>query len=168
MDFYTAAQINKIAEQVRKHFGYGDDDYYVDITRMANNGGVEVNEVEFDDPEVAGMLITKNGKQIININQEDSEERKRFTIAHEIAHAILHPNTTSAMHIDYRQALKNYTNESELTREIQANMLAAALLMPVRLVRNAWDRLKDVDDVADLFKVSKRAAAIRLESLGLL
>lgn len=164
--FYTVDQINKISEAVLNKFGYKNDDYFIDITKIAKGGDMEVNEVDFDDPDVSGMLITKGDKQIINVNRKEPEERKRFTIAHEIAHAILHPSKED--HIDYRQSIKNYTSKEELTKEFQANMLAAALLMPANLVKNAWESLKDVDALADLFKVSKRAAAIRLESLGLL
>jgi len=165
MSFYTSDQINNIAEAIRKLFGYSD--YFIDITQIASKAGVEVNEVDFDDPDISGTLVTNKNKQVINVNRNDSEERKRFTIAHEVAHAILHP-TKQENHVDYRQALKNYTTRDQLSREFQANMLAAALLMPTGLVKNAWSKLKDVDDLADLFKVSKRAAAIRLESLGLL
>lgn len=165
-NFYTVEEINNISEAVRNHFGYKDDDYFVDITKIAKDGGIEVNEVDFNDPDISGTLVTRGDKQIINVNRNESEERKRFTIAHEIAHSILHPSNED--HIDYRQAIKNYTSKEELTKEFQANMLAAALLMPGQLVKNAWENLKDVDATAELFKVSKRAAAIRLESLGLL
>ncbi len=123
-------------------------------------------EVDFDDPEVSGTLTTKNKKQTISVSRSDCEERKRFTIAHEIAHVILHESSQN--HVDYRQALKKYTTKAELTKEIQANMLAAALLMPTTLVKKTWEEVKDLDQLAELFKVSKAAAAVRLETLGLL
>lgn len=167
MTFYTPDQIENIAEAIRKHFGYTDEDYFIDITKVATNAGMIVNEVEFEDPNISGMLITNGTQLTVDINRSESEERKRFTIAHEIAHSILH-SSKKGNHIDYRQAIKNYTSKDELTKEVQANMLASAILMPKKLVKNAWERLRDIDDIADLFKVSKRAAAIRLESLGLI
>lgn len=167
MNFYTADTINQFSEKIRNYFNVPNDSYFIDITKLVKQSGVEVNEVDFDNKDVSGMLVVKGKNDpVININREDNEERKRFTIAHEFSHLLLHKSKED--HVDYRQALQNYSTNDELTKEVQANMLAAAILMPSRLVKEAWVKFKDIDDIAELFKVSKSAAAIRLESLGLL
>jgi hypothetical protein len=40
--------------------------------------------------------------------------------------------------------------------------------MPRKKANEIWKKLKGVDDFADTFKVSKQAASIRLDNLGLI
>lgn len=61
-------------------------------------------------------------KQIhINCNLDDN--LKRFTCAHELGHAILHPSASTPF-------LRNHTFMSVNKMEIEANMFAATLLIP--------------------------------------
>ena len=55
----------------------------------------------------------------------------------------------------------------ERRREIQANMFAAALLMPEDHVRRLWEGLGSVEAMARLFNVSVAAMEIRIGQLGL-
>ncbi len=52
-------------------------------------------------------------------------------------------------------------------REIQANMFAAALLMPEDMVREEWNKLKSVEEMSRRFNVSETAMGIRIDQLGL-
>jgi Zn-dependent peptidase ImmA (M78 family) len=72
------------------------------------------------------------------------------------------PNEKPYKEVDFR------TNSGFDSRESEANSLAAALLMPRKKANEIWSKLKDVDDFADAFKVSKQAASIRLENLRLI
>lgn len=165
--FLTFEQINEIANRIRRHF-HVDDEYFIDVTSLAKNLGCKVKEVVFDNNKIAGTLEINDDDSTIYVNREDSEERKRFTIAHEIAHFILHKNDGSRSYVDYRQPLEYYKDPIDLKKEVQANMLAAALLMPVELVEKEWKINPDIDDLAQVFHVSRRAVTIRLETLGLL
>lgn len=167
--FFTSNQIEELAKRIRDKFNIESDEFAIDITKLATLIGCNVYEVSFTDNNIAGTFEIKNDDKIINVNQNDKEERKRFTIAHELSHYILHNNDDgSASHIDYRQPLNYYKDPKDLKKEIQANMLAAALLMPRDLVKRIWEATNDIDDIAERFYVSKQAATIRLESLGLL
>lgn len=161
MSFFTPSQIEEIARRVRHAHGFSEEEL-IDISRLAEAAGLHVYEADFGSDDITGKIEGTN----IYVNKNDSEPRKRFTIAHELAHYILHQNG-EINHVDYRRA-RDYYTEEDLKKEVQANMLAASLLMPEKVVRNTWDFLHDIDDLAKKFRVSKKAAAVRLDSLGLI
>src|SRR5258708_22623257 len=96
----------------------------------------------------------------IAVNATHSAVRKRFTIAHEIAHFVLHRAilengdlTDDAM---YRSGLSS-------REETAANQLAAQILMPMPLIQSLVDAgLNDVQSLAARFQVSQTAMKIRL------
>lgn len=103
------------------------------------------------------------GNFIIRVNRHDPPKRQRFTVAHEIAHFLLHRDQIGSGIEDdvlYRSNLSN-------RREQQANRLAADILMPGALLVEARDAAeeKGVGDVvlylADLFAVSEAAMRIK-------
>lgn len=81
---------------------------------------------------------------IIVINEELSDQVKRFTIAHEIGHIILH------------KLIPDKTR-----REKEANMFAARILMPMFLIKEL--NIKDKVELAKLCNVSEESAGYRLE-----
>ncbi len=89
------------------------------------------------------------------------ERRRRFTIAHEIGHFVLHPGSI-------RHERGGLVNEALRSREREADRFAAELLMPEHLVRQAV-REQGVDPalLADRFQVSVKAMRVRLYRLGL-
>jgi|LakMenEpi03Aug12_release.lakeMendotaPanAssembly.Ray.scaffolds.fasta_scaffold1239491_2 Zn-dependent peptidase ImmA (M78 family) len=95
----------------------------------------------------------------IYVNEKHAEVRKRFTIAHEIAHYILHKDLIGNGITDdglYRSGLSNSV-------EAAANKLAADILMPWHLINQAVaEGLDTVALLANHFRVSQTAMAIRL------
>ncbi|AYM62023.1 ImmA/IrrE family metallo-endopeptidase [Agrobacterium fabrum] len=100
----------------------------------------------------------------IKVNKNDSARRQRFTVAHELAHYLLHRDQIGGGIEDdvlYRSKLSD-------SREAQANRLAADLLMPDSLVNEWIDKAQilQVEDtvgfLADKFNVSESAMKIRL------
>jgi Zn-dependent peptidase ImmA (M78 family) len=98
----------------------------------------------------------------IGVNASEGFRRKRFTVAHEIAHYILHLDkigdelTDDAM---YRSGLS--TRE-----EVQANNLAADIIMPISLIRQLQGLGMDsVSALADALQVSEPAMRVRLSYL---
>lgn len=92
----------------------------------------------------------------IFVNGDHSEQRRRFTIAHEISHYVLHEDRIGDGLFDdalYRSGLSN-------AEEQDANALAADLLMPRRLLREF--EFSDVETLAHIFNVSEQSMAIRL------
>lgn len=94
----------------------------------------------------------------IFVNQSHTEKRRRFTIAHEIAHFVLHEHLIGDGLYDdalYRSGLTN-------KEETEANRLAADILMPRRLLTEFSFVGDDVESLARQFNVSEHAMSIRL------
>jgi Zn-dependent peptidase ImmA (M78 family) len=95
----------------------------------------------------------------IGVKASEGYRRKRFTIAHEIAHFILHRSKIGDELVDdamYRSGLS--TRE-----EAQANQLAADILMPRKLIKELQSRgFTDVSSLADELEVSEAAIKVRL------
>jgi Zn-dependent peptidase ImmA (M78 family) len=84
--------------------------------------------------------------------------RKRFTIAHEIGHFVLHQE-------GFRREAGGVAGRAE---DREADAFAAELLMPEHLVRQAvLEHGPDDARLADRFEVGRKAMRARLRQLGL-
>lgn len=108
----------------------------------------------------AALEPVGDGHRIV-LHGRSPERRRRFTIAHEIGHFVLHPHRLAPE----RNGGVNAAWQSE---EREADQFAAELLMPEHLVREAV-LLHGADPVrlAERFEVSRRAMQARLKGLGL-
>jgi len=160
---YTINQVESIADEIHTQL-YKEEDEIINVVEIAKQLGFDVYSSNFSS-DIAGMVINSKDKHAIYVNQSDIIERQRFTIAHEIGHIILHHNIKESEfeEVDYRG--KNKVFEP---KEYEANNFAAALLMPRKKAIEIWKEIEDLDDFAVKFKVSKMAAAIRLQNLGLI
>jgi predicted transcriptional regulator len=97
----------------------------------------------------------------VSVRSNGGERRRRFSIAHEIGHFVLHPGQA-------RYERGGAVNEAMRVREREANAFAAELLMPEHLVRQAvLEDGADARRLADRFEVSVAAMSLRLRRLGL-
>lgn len=137
----------------------------VDVVGLAEHLGINVRESLQLPDHIAGKLFLskKHGGEsgyAIFINRNDARTRKRFTVAHEIGHFILHRNYLEGSvedDIHYRSSRLRSWQETE------ANRFAARLLMPAAQLRRALDEHDgDRAEVAQLFQVSEQALCIRL------
>lgn len=144
----------------------------VPVERMARAAGAKVVYNDFKD-EVSGVLIRREGTIVIGVAKEQSEERRRFTIAHELAHLLLHDG--EEIHVDklFRVNLRSTSSSNaEDVEEIEANAFAASLLMPLSFLRADLQGLVlDIDDVARIeglarrYRVSTQAMTYRLMNI---
>jgi len=101
----------------------------------------------------------------IKVNRHESKNRQRFTLAHEIAHFLLHKDKIgSGIYDSVLYRADGITNREE----VEANQLAAEIIMPASAIR---DRMQNFNGVLDEdavsvfsseFRVSSRAMEIRL------
>lgn len=114
----------------------------------------------------AGMIVRDANAPsgfAISVNRNDSPRRQRFTLAHEIAHYVLHADMIGDGITDsplYRSRLSDDV-------ERQANRLAAEILLPGKGVRVAYRTCRAVVPLAEKFDVSAEAMRIRLSELGI-
>ena len=128
--------------------------------------------------DVSGMLVVEDELGAIGYNSTHAPVRQRFTIAHEIAHYVLHlkKNQKSQLFIDrfvFRRDENSSTGNDR--EEVEANRFAAMLLMPETFVRKVIERFdfdlddsEAIDSLAKRFNVSTAAMTNRLTTLGLL
>jgi len=159
---YNIEQIEQISNAVLKAFNE-DNKSVIDVVNIANKLGFEVSQAKFDG-DISGMVKNSKNEKKIFINNQDIPSRQRFTLAHEIAHILLHHDN-----LDVEFDVVDYRNNGISTRkESEADSFAASLLMPTERAIRVWNFFEDVDDFAEEFNVSKMAASIRLRNLGLI
>lgn len=91
--------------------------------------------------EVAGEI--NRNQRLVNISQRFRPEAQRFTLSHEFAHAVLHPNNTT-MHRDLPLDKSGVRQDRQ---EIEADRFASTFLMPERLLRAQFQECFGVPQV---------------------
>jgi Zn-dependent peptidase ImmA (M78 family) len=144
----------------------------VPVEALAERVGAVIRYAPYDG-KLSGLIHRAGGHAVIGVNSLHSAARQRFSIAHEIAHLVLHE---PELHVDEHAFVAFRNPESSKAsdpHEIEANQFAAALLMPPELLRQAILELGTNPDVAEAiqvlaqdFQVSEQAMTIRLTSLG--
>lgn len=144
----------------------------VDLEAIANSIGLHI-QYSFLDSDTSGIL-EKNKKHdgyTIIVNANDHSNRKRFTIAHELGHYMLHRNLIGSGLDDNRAYRSTDTGKYHNTsigpeEETEANQFAANLLMPRHKVKELYTSgVTNSGELADKFGVSEQAMSIRLKSV---
>ena len=142
------------------------DDAPVKIVSMARELGLDVKAATLR-PRISGQILkseTSEAGYRIRVNRREHKARRRFTVAHELAHYLLHRDRIGDGIEDsilYRSTLSN-------RREAEANRLAADLLMPEKKILEVLggyggDATPEIAlEMADQFNVSEAAMSIRL------
>jgi Zn-dependent peptidase ImmA (M78 family) len=147
----------------------------VDPIAVANALGTRVLEAVFSKAEESGAVVRRGAQFSIFVNANEPSGRKRFTIAHEVGHQLLHMD--SNVDGEYVDREDNFRTTGvpeeadwspERKKEWEANAFAAALLMDESLVREKWQDCKDPITLSWMFQVSTTAMMVRLTQLGLL
>ena len=142
----------------------------VKIEEIAKSFGLKVIPYPFDD-DISGTLIIE--QNVIGFNQTESRVRRRFTIAHELGHYVLHKDK-KPIFLDKLFRLNYASQEQNQELEMEANAFAASILMPEALMRK---EVKNIDFdfaneeatkyLARVFDVSSMAMYYRLKNLDL-
>jgi hypothetical protein len=107
------------------------------------------------------IIANSSGGGRIRVRDSGSRGRQRFTIAHEIAHFVLHPSPQ----IDKDDGPLQFTMWHNSGEETEANIFAAELLMPEFLVTPQVRRMEPslalADRLAEKFETSVLASAIQ-------
>lgn len=145
---------------------------FVPVENITKSLGFQLKLEAFED-EFSGCIIRKNKQVIIGVNLTHSENRRRFTIAHEIGHYFLHEGKDTW---DTNQSFKVNMRGSQTKndpQELEANFFAASLLMPANFLAadlegQRLDIVNDrtLDQLAKRYKVSTQALIRRLAYLG--
>jgi len=138
----------------------------VKLGALASDLGLEVFKSSLK-PGISGLIEPSDSASAgyrIRLNRHEVLERQRFTLAHEIAHFLLHRQDIGAGVVDdvmFRSSLSS-------RKEVEANKLASELVMPdreVALARRQYAHLPTEELVVELakkFRVSQQAMRIKL------
>lgn len=154
----SKAFVESYADKVREvlEFAPGGD-----LEEAVNQLGGRIRYLDLDRwSELSGSIFI-HGKQDFDIVLPlyTSPLRDRFTIGHELGHYFLHSKQGATPLIAMRQGTGRV--------EWEANWFAAALLMPAEeFTRMCKKHRTDTNSIAAEFGVSRDAAQIRRESLG--
>lgn len=169
----SKARKDEILKEAKKYQGKS----LYDIIRMHDDLSVltaDLSQLKINLTP-SGLILFSQGKYKIYIHDGCNENRKRFTLAHEIWHYCLHKDylKDTGPFIDDDNTLYNrpwYTNLAEdiKKKEEEANFFAAEILMPWDLVKEAYNKDDSLQKLADFFSVSTEAMFYRLKNLSLI
>ena len=133
----------------------------VNVHKLAEKLELEVYTTTLFPKNVSGAIIKnkETNRYRIITNEKQSSVRQRFTIAHEIAHFLLHKDLIG----DGIQEDTLYRSGLSEQREVEANQFAANILMPWHLIEAALDEgAESTEQLANKLDVSKSAISIRI------
>jgi len=140
--------------------------YPVKLGQLARELGVSVRLSKLETG-ISGQIKCENNIYLIRVNRFDSRERQRFTIAHELAHYLLHREIIDSSPNGIRDNVLYRSGEPRAV-EYEANKLAAEIVMPRKLIdqrlREFNETVTDevIERLAEEFQVSKAAMEVRL------
>jgi Zn-dependent peptidase ImmA (M78 family)/DNA-binding XRE family transcriptional regulator len=140
----------------------------VDVAKLAELCGVMVLYSEFPD-SLSGLVFAHDGAAVIGVNENHPPNRQRFSLAHELGHYLLGHHQQSR---GYEDRFHIDTSDGtppgfDWRAERAANDFGAEVLMPRRLISQAFKKTQDPAALAGMFEVSELAMGYRLVNLGL-
>lgn len=143
-------------------------DIPVKLGSLARELGVSAVKIASMKTGVSGQITKEDDKYIIRVNRNEARERQRFTIAHELAHYLLHRQVID----QFRDGITDnvlYRSGAPERIEYEANKLAADLVMPEEMIRRILESdfkgtvtEATIEKLAAYFEVSKAAMELRL------
>lgn len=117
-DSYTMDECEDYALYLRHYWGLSDKPIF-NLHDILQENGIIVSQVEFSNTKVDAFSCWHNGNPLIFVDRKkDSSVRRRYSLAHELGHLILHANRSSISNTTYEQTEK------------EAWWFAAAFMMP--------------------------------------
>jgi len=158
----SKAQISQFAESMAQRLGH--DPEKKDIFAVLEALGAKVEYTDAFAATDASLLVERQGTLIVRLSGLCGPDRNRFSAAHELGHYLMH--YVAAKRTGVMEAARS--GDSSDRAEWEANWFAGAFLMPRSAfteVHSCYDG--NVDLIAAHFQVSRRAAEVRAEVLGL-
>lgn len=131
---------------------------------------LDIGKISDEDVDsFVGSLITDQARSngIVVVKSGISNERRRFTIAHELGHFLIPahiPDLADRFICQPSDLRTRSPKDPRAKREAEANRFASLILMPPPLLRKAFNkqsdaRLENLFELARQFEVSKEAMA---------
>ena len=156
-EFTVVLKARKFVDQVNP------DTAPVSIESYVEHIGAILRHQKELKPDESGWSFKIKDKHYICVNANDSYQRQRFTVCHEIAHHVLNlPSNHKG------NSLWSYKNKSQ--NEIFCDIFASELLLPYKLFKQEVNKadvtLMAVDELAKHFAASTIATGSRFAALS--
>lgn len=125
-----------IASYTRRILKLDNDEPVRNIFSLLESSGIIIYEIDEIEKFDGVSFVTDKGFPVIIINKNFSNDRKRFTIAHELGHLLMHNES-------------HFPVSSFREKEKEANQFASEFLMPRDAIINSLRFLK-MGDLGDL------------------
>ncbi len=106
-----------------------------------------------------GAIWNLGDDWVIQLNENDTPDRRRFTLFHEAFHILAHSRATPVFR-------KNGL-ETGCFNELVADYFAVCILMPRKWVEEKWAEIKNLSKMAEIFGVTEPQMWLRLKVLNL-
>jgi Zn-dependent peptidase ImmA (M78 family) len=167
----TSREYKRIQDPTKEILNRYLSEYPVRLGHLAKELGVSI-KVSSMNTGVSGQITREDGHYLIRVNRHEARERQRFTIAHELAHFLLHKSVIDSSPDGIKDNVLYRSGEPERI-EYEANRLAADIVMPMALVQKVLQEEFDgvvteatIESLAARFQVSKAAMEIRLSTFA--
>lgn len=143
---------------------FGIDSPPIDVESIIHRLGISLMNLPKEVTSV-GLACIEGDHASVYVRTGENKSRRRFTLAHELGHIMLHGSGTHARD-DMRFVDANFSPRSQ--PEVEANAFAADLLMPPVMVTRVWLASgRNLAETAWAFQVSDLAMGYRLSDLRL-
>lgn len=164
----------KSAEELLKENGISMEPP-IDLNELTKKIGIQVKEHDFsvvekktglgDNSILGATLLFDDNIMILykKYAEKRNDHGKRFTIAHELGHCVLHAEEIENNHLQLRSEICNKNNP----REVEANIFAGQLLIPEETLLRVLAKLliPTLKNLAEIFDVSIGVMKHRLDDL---
>jgi len=107
-----------------------------------------------------GAIWYLDDSWIVQLNEKDPPDVRRFSLFHEAFHILAHSKTTPVF--------RRRGHRGGSFNELLATYFSACILTPKEWLREKWAEIHDVERMAELFDVPKSTMCIRLKRQGLI
>lgn len=143
----------KCAQFVRKRFQIHAGDPIVNVNYFLEKAGIIVVEFESHDKFDGVSFLSDLSTPVIILNSRMENDRKRFTLAHELGHIIMH----------FEFPVSEYRD-----KETEANRFASEFLMPAKYIKQSLFNLRpsSLGSLKQYWLTSKASIIRRAKDLG--
>lgn len=162
----VSLEFRRLAPEVRQEVEECLSEHPVKLGAMAKRLGIKVLLSTLPSG-ISGQIIQENGNFVIRINRHEAKHRQRYTLAHEIAHCLLHSDSIVAEG-DWSENVLLRSGQPAYV-EYEANRLASDLVIPSRQLAEVTKQhsgpMTDeiIEDLARKFGVSNVAMETKLQ-----
>jgi Zn-dependent peptidase ImmA (M78 family) len=165
-------ELAKIDPRFQEVIRESNSEIPVRLGELARRLGVHQIKISNLDLGKSGRIKKEGQEYVITVNRNEARERQRFTIAHELAHFLLHRDIIDRSAEGITDNVLYRSGASEWV-EFEANRLAAELIMPTDQVKKILDSEYQgivteavIENLASRFCVSKTAMELKLNRVS--